>query len=572
MVDVEPFTLQKCTAFKERLQIVDKLNEIIHVLRNVPDDTETRLNEQDTKIDNFIEDTTQEITNFETTVNNEIDTFENAVNENIETFKTSVNEEITLFKTFVNNEIDTFESTINTEISTFESDVNASIATMQSDITTFRNSVNGEITRFEAYVNTEISNFESDVNDDIADMQSDITQFKTDINTAINTFETTINNEITSFKNTVNGQIATMQSDIADMQDDISLFKQSVNSAISTFESNVTNEITSFKSTVNTQITDMQNDIATFISGVSVDIANMQNDISTFETTVNNRVTSVESLVSTLNNLVNSGTYSNVNLSGPVNGVYTLTFIKRDNTTQSFNILIKDIKTITSSQSGNAITLTITYADNTSQTLTFNIDLSNFVTLTTNQEISGTKTFSNKIISNNYIQGNLLFPKIIRTQQRTTKNGQIIFSVPNSRGATGLIMVNANYGGVTHGLIHFHINNGANSNYYLNWISVAPIYTTSSWFTYNELVLIRGQSMTYLIDIHDDTGQSSSSFGRKYAMFILPGNSSSIDNFINTINYPENYLSPFVDIDTDARTITIDDTTESYTLYHVATM
>lgn len=488
MVEVEPFTLQKCTAFKERLQIVDKLNEIIHVLRNVPDDTETRLNEQDAKIDTFIEDTSQEITDFETSVNDEIDTFETTVNDEIETFKTSVNTEINTFKTFVNNEIDTFESTVNTEINTFETTVNNSLSAMQTDITDFKSSVNAEITRFEAYINTEISNFESDVNDSVDDLTSAFDTFKSAINTAISTFETNINTEVSTFESTVNTSITDMESDIQDMQTDISTFKTTVNNAISTFETNVNSAISTFESTVNGQITQMQSDIS-----------DMQTDISTFKSNIETRVTSVESLVSSLQTLVNTGTYSNVDLSNPVNGTYTLTFTKHDGTTQAFNILIKDIKTITSSQSGNTITLTITYSDNTTQTLTFNIDLSNYVTLDTEQSITGNKNFNFITTSNAYIN------------QAIQKNFsdytyQIFAILPNIPGF--YLLLCSSYGHTERGLAVLNTT-ASTTNPLFHWIYRS---TQSSDTFSGKMKIVYVNSKVYILCVSGDSLQRSISF------------------------------------------------------------
>ena len=90
--------------------------------------------------------------------------------------------------------------------------------------------------------------------------------------------------------------------------------------------------------------------------------------------------------------IVNEGTYKSVSVTGPVNGMYTLNFVNQNDETESFNFLIKDIKNITSSQSGSTVTLTLTYSNNTTQTFTWTAG--GDVTTNTVQTISAVKTFT----------------------------------------------------------------------------------------------------------------------------------------------------------------------------------
>lgn len=65
MVNVQPMVYEKITAFKERVEIVSKLNEVIDFLNTFETDINSEITDFETGINS-------EITNFESTVNNAI--------------------------------------------------------------------------------------------------------------------------------------------------------------------------------------------------------------------------------------------------------------------------------------------------------------------------------------------------------------------------------------------------------------------------------------------------------------------------------------------------------------------
>lgn len=68
MVDIEPFRFQFCTAFKERKQLVDKLNEVIDALNNGGGDVPTDIQEQIEEIKQRLDDDESDITDLTTVI------------------------------------------------------------------------------------------------------------------------------------------------------------------------------------------------------------------------------------------------------------------------------------------------------------------------------------------------------------------------------------------------------------------------------------------------------------------------------------------------------------------------
>lgn len=68
MVDIEPFRFQFCTAFKERKQLADKLNEVIDALNNGGGDVPTDIQEQIDEIKQRLDDDESDITDLSTAI------------------------------------------------------------------------------------------------------------------------------------------------------------------------------------------------------------------------------------------------------------------------------------------------------------------------------------------------------------------------------------------------------------------------------------------------------------------------------------------------------------------------
>ena len=131
MVIIEPFVYQKTTAFKERVQIISKLNEIINVFNDARlDDFAQYVTETNERLDNFAQTISQYYTKEEIDelINNiDLDNYYNK--SEIDTFITTINNSFANYytKTEINNKLDEVYDELNSKQNTLIAGSNVSI-------------------------------------------------------------------------------------------------------------------------------------------------------------------------------------------------------------------------------------------------------------------------------------------------------------------------------------------------------------------------------------------------------------------------------------------------------------